>query len=147
MRLTPGWPRMSRSRIMVSNSSSAARAVPEKIAPNSQWNQPTATPRYIGLACRRAPSEPSGSAWDSIMCWPITWWAGTKASSIRTLFEPDARMPMKRSSPQSGRISIFSRGATKNTGRGAPPSNSNEPPMKWVETGMPEAKGQTPETR
>ncbi len=76
------------------------------------------------------------------------WCAGTKALSIRTLLEPEARMPMNRSSPQSGRISILSRGRMKNTGRGGPASvGISEPPMKWVEIGMPEANGQTPETR
>ncbi len=61
---------MSRSRISFSNSSSAARAVPEKIAPNSQWNQPTATARYIGLPCSLVPGEPSGSAWAIIISCP-----------------------------------------------------------------------------
>ncbi len=57
-------------------------------------------------------------------------------------------MPMKRSSPQSGRISTSLRGTMKNTGRGgAPSAKIRLPPMKWVEIGMPEAKGQTPETR
>ncbi len=41
----------------------------------------------------------------------------------------------------------MSRGTTKNTGRGPLSVAIREPPIKWVDTGMPEANGQTPETR
>ncbi len=107
-----------------------------------------AMPRYIGLPCSRVPTEPSGEAWAIIMWTSTRRLSGTKTFSTLTLLEPDARMPMNRSSPQSGRMLTCSLGITMKTNRGGPAEvGARLPAMKWVETGMPEANGQTPETR
>ncbi len=77
----------------------------------------------------------------------ITRPSGTKTLSSLTLLEPEPCMPMKRSSPQSGSRLSWSLGTTKKTWRIEPSGlGARLPPMKWLLTGTPEAKGQTPST-
>ncbi len=86
------------------------------IAPNSQWNQPISTARYMGSPWIFTPSEPLGNAWDdSIMLTSIISRSGTNTLSSLTLLEPEPCMPMNLPWPQSGRMVICSRGSTKNT--------------------------------
>ncbi len=73
--------------------------------------------------------------------------SGTNTLSSRTLLEPEACMPMNRPSPQSGRTVRVSRGMQKKTCLGGPPGcGARLPPMKWVETVIPEQNGKTPST-